>query len=194
MAKITNSPNIDLITFLSTKTARTKAEELAKKVQQVIAARRAFETLEANLKNDLKETLKPVYFSVNTDACKASEVQHTFDAGDLQVNFVNAYVIKDAQHAQTIAKLLGANHPLLKDIQESQKIVVDVSKLNSAEAIALAKAITNQSAKYGIKPEVEREAFVTDSFHNDRHIYLTVEDNKELDKTLPMQIQVASIE
>ena len=141
----------------------------------------------------MKELLKPAYFTVNQDAEDADEVLHTFDVENLQVNFTAAYFIKGDTHLQEIVKLLGANHPLVKELKETVKISVDVTNLPAADASKLAKDITALAIEHDIRPVVDRKPFVTETFHSMRHVYLSPSDNTLLDETLPLVIQVAPI-
>jgi hypothetical protein len=193
MATITNTANPELSGYLNR--AETKqVNSVVDVLTELIQIRRASEDKETQLKLKLKELLKPAYFKANTDAEEAADVNHTFDVGDLQVNFTNSYFIKDNQHMQQLVKLLGANHPLIESLKQQTKIVIDVTNLSEQDANKLAKDVTADAVSYGVRPEVERKGFATKEFHDLRHVYLSPEDNIELDKDLPLVIQVAPIE
>jgi hypothetical protein len=196
MSQITNSPNTDLVlaTFKSSAKERHKIEKLTDKLRELIVARRRLDKLEGDLKHELKEILKPAYFKYNEDVVISEEAVHTFDVNELQVNFVNAYFIKDKQHAQDIIELLGTDHPLTDHIVESQKITVDVTGLSEEDANTLARNITNDSWQYNIRPQVERKTVTSPEFHGLRHVILNQEDNLALDTVLPVQVQVVPIE
>ena len=193
MATISNNANPALSGHLNFRETK-QAKQLAAVLKEFIAVRRESEAKETQLKIQLKDILKPAYFGYNEGAQEASDVTHAFDVDDLQVNFTNSYFIKDNQHLQTLVKLLGAGHPLADTFKESQKITVDVTELSPQDAKDLAVRITNAAVAYSISPKVERKAIATQKFHDLRHVYLSAEDNIELDKALPLVIQVAPIE
>ena len=192
MANITNDINPSL-NKLASPAVKRKVSNLANELETLIDERREVVNEEGEKKVELKEALKPLYFKFNTNARTASEVKHTFDVGPLQVNFTNAYFIGDTQHLQTLVKLLGNGHPLVDEIKETTKITVDVTDLTPEQATALTKAITTEAINYDIRPQVDRVQSVTPEFHNLRHVYLTPEDNLQLDEELPLTIQVTPI-
>jgi hypothetical protein len=193
MSAISNYPNESLDLELSAAQQR-QAGKLTAKLEQLIEVRRKAEKLEGELKVDLKDLLKPAYFGFNATAEDQNEVVHSFDVGGLQVNFVNSYVIKDSQHAQTLAKLLGEGHPLLDYIQDSQHLTVDLTGLTKDEMLEVSRSITEATAEYGLRPTVKTSTVIDPEFHNERHVVLSAEDNLVVDKTLPVQVQVALIE
>lgn len=192
MATISNQTNPVLAGQMNHKEIR-RSKSIANKLEELIGIRRKAEALEVELKVTLKDILKPAYFSYNEDAIEASDVVHSFDLDNLQINFTTAYFIKDNAHLQTIIKLLGAGHPLADTITESAKVTVDVTDLSPADANELAKGITKLAVDYGIRPQVDRKAVAKQEFHDLRHVYLSKEDNLELDKDLPLVIQVTPI-
>jgi polyhydroxyalkanoate synthesis regulator phasin len=193
MAQISNHINPTLVGNLSNKDNK-QAKQLANILEQLISLRRQSEAKETALKVQLKNILKPAYFDYNQVPVVGSEVEHTFDLENLQVNFTSQYYIKDSAHLQTIAKLLGADHPLAQHVKEVTKITVDVTDLTPEEANELAAKLATASANYEIIPQVERKPGVTQEFHDERHVYLTTEDNLALDEVLPLVIQVTPIE
>jgi len=189
MANITNKINPSLDKLANAKEKRT-IKELISDLAALIEERREVVDIETGTKTELKEVLKPLYFKYNTNATETDSVQHTFDVGEFQVNFINQYHIGDAEHMQALVKLLGTSHPLTDEISETDKITVDVTNLSPEDATALTKAITTIACDYDIKPEVQRQYGVSSEFHNLRHIYLTPADNMILDEELPVTIQV----
>lgn len=193
MSAITNHPNESLDHELSTSHQRL-AIKLTDKLEELIEVRRQAEKLETELKASLKNLLKPAYFKFNETAEDDTDVVHSFDVNGLQVNFVNAYVIKDSQHAQTLAKLLGEGHPLLDYIQDSHHLTVDLTGLSKGEMLDVSKAVTKVTANYGIQPAVKTATVIQPDFHTERHVLLTAKDNLAVDEVLPLQVQVALIE
>ena len=193
MSTITEHVNPALTGYLDS-TDTTKAKKLGAVLQELIELRRQAEAKETEFKVELKNILKPAYFKYNEDAEKPSDVNHTFDLGDLQVNFTNSYFIRNAEHYKQLVTLLGEDHPLTKTIKERQKITVDVTNLADADAKALARDIAKATVDYSAPiPKVERVPATTKEFHDLRHIYLSVEDNLTLDEKIPIVIQVSPI-
>ena len=190
MAQITNedNPMLELISSES-----KKADKLATLIREQVSMRSKAEEKETALKVELKELLKPAYFAFNEAAQDEDDVWHTFDVGGVQVDFTKAYFIKDKEHLKQLTDLLGSKHPLTDTINQTTKIVVDVSTLTPTEAKDIATSITNATKAFGIRPTVESKAEAKQEFHDLRHIYLTPEDNMTVDEVLPLVIQVTPI-
>src|SRR5579859_1113835 len=142
MATISNQANPALTGLLGRNEAEV-AKSISTGLEELIDLRRKVESKETELKVQLKNVLKPAYFSFNEGAEEASDVTHSFDLDNLQINFTTAYFIKDNAHLQEIRNLLGDGHPLADTIQESAKVTVDVTELDPTDANVLAADITN---------------------------------------------------
>ena len=190
MAFITNEANTELFSHLNKKT-QAKAESLAENLAEVITERKEIVADEEAAKTAFKPVAKQAYFEQNeTEAVPA----HTFDVGDLQVNFVNAYVIKDEDHASEIIELLGEDHPLVDEIVATTTVSIDVTELDKQDFIAFAKELKELKDAYGVKTVVDTKWSVTPEFHDKRHDLLTAEDNLSLDEVLPVQVQINVVE
>ena len=192
MSQISNDPNPKISKGLTQLETR-KAKKIANTLFELIIKRQEMQAEETKLKADLKELLKPAYFILNEKATTPDQVNHTFDLHNLQINFVDQYFLKDDLALKNLEEVLGTKHPLLQYLTETVKVNVDVSKLNAEDANELAKDITTAAMEYGIKPGVSRTPEVLPGFHSARHIYLSADDNLELDKTLPVQMQTSVI-
>jgi len=193
MSQITNESNPEISDFLDKKNSK-QATKLARLLEEYITARREAEDRENQLKAELKEMLTPAYFGVNEDAEQADDVVHTFDLGGLQVNFINAYQIKDDKHLVELLTLLGEGHPLADWIAQDASLAVDLSGLSKEHIIELTQAITDLALDYDITPRVVTSAVATQEFHDMRHVLLTAEDNLALDEVLPVKVQIAKIQ
>ena len=191
MAFITNEENPDLFDSL-TKDTKAKVNKVADVLADQIAERQEIEDEELKSKTAIRPVAKQAYFEANEDNYGA-QINHTFDFGtDLQVNFVNNYVIRDEDHVAEILELLGANHPLTEHLEQSVEVVTNVTELydqNPKRYKAYADELSALNKRYGLQSYVEEEFGVDAEFHNARHELLTAEDNQELDKILPVQVQ-----
>ena len=192
MAKITTIENPELFENLSY-VPKAKITKIGEILENQITARQAAAEQENVSKAAVRPLAKQAYFEANEDVSEAAQTAaiHTFDFGQLQVNFVNAYVIRDKAHADEILDLLGDDHPLAAHIQVNHHVVVDVTTLttDTKKFVAYGKALSALNKQYGLQATVEDKFRVSEQFHDVRHEMLTAQDNLELDNILPVQVQ-----
>lgn len=190
MAFKTDLPNEDLFIEADPE-IREAVTDLVDEIVEAVDELKAAEERAGELKDELRELAKEVYWDVNF---QQKAPQHTFDArgkaNAIQVNFLNKYDL-DKDKGIRIYQLLGKGVALLKHLQEKTIVSVDTSSLEKQQEIECWKELLAVCKKYGVTAVVDDKYTVAPEFHDDRHV-LMPEVNQAIDEILPVQVHVTT--
>lgn len=186
MATKTAEPNAQLI--CEGVEDNRKLTQLADSIAKAVAATKAAQAKERELKAELVALVKPVWLNVNF---QSNEPEHIFDVvgrtAVLQVDLMNKYQLKE-DAIPKLKELLGAAARCI--FEDHHSITVDLTGYSLGERSEVLRVIEDHACVPDDRITIENSKEVREDFHDRRHKLFIPAVNRRIDQLLPVHTQV----
>lgn len=186
MATKTAKPNTEILGTTSEETL--ELTQLVDNIAKAVAVTKAAQAAEKELKITLVNKVKPFWFKTNFGH---DEPNNTFDVTGrnavIQVDVINKYSCKP-EIARKLETLLSNN---TQDIFENRSVItIDVSHLTRLDMEYVMNQLQDLNRIEEEHIEVKETSVVCADFHLRRHSVFIPAVNREIDRLMPVQVQV----